>query len=210
MKLKSLVISLGLLVSLGGLLAACATSGMDQQKAPPSFNTQTPYSQDYNAYIERFSEGEVEYAGLYNNFEYKATLLNSNIREALVWKQGHYYEWNEAQVSQAREKSNQEMSSQTKIFMAFFTPNPKNDNLADSKTIWRIYLDCAGRRYEGKATRLRLLLAELQALYPYMTRWATPYELTFDVPTSAIEKEPSSLTITGPLGARVVNFKPLN
>ena len=206
MKMRSLAI---LFVSLGAL-SACSTPAMDQQKAPPSNNTQTPVIQDYTARVERFSEGEVEYAGLYNNFEYKATLLNSDIRDALIWKQGHYYEWNEAQIAQAREKSNQEMSSQTKIFMAFFTPNPKNDNLADSKTIWRIYLDCGGRRYEGKASRIRLLLAEMQALYPYMTRWATPYELTFEVPTAAIEKQPASLTITGPLGARVVNFKPLS
>ena len=191
------------------VLSACATPGMDQSKVEPSNNTQPLTTEAYVGRIERYSEGDVEYAGLYNNFEYKATLQNSNIRDALIWKQGHYYEWNEAQISQAREKSNQEMSSQTKLFLAFFTPNPKNDNLADSKSIWKIYLDSDGHRYEGKVTRIRLLLAEMQALYPYMTRWATPYEVTFDVPTAAIEKQSSSLTITGPLGARVVNFKPL-
>jgi hypothetical protein len=190
-------------------LAACATTKMDQEVAPPSNNTKTEVPENYQARIERFSAGDTEYAGLYNNFEYKATLLNSNIRDAILWKQGHYYEWNDAQASLAREKSNQEMSSQTKIFLAFFTPNPKNDNLSDAKTIWRIYLDCAGRRYEGKAVRIRLLLAELQALYPYMTRWATSYEVTFDVPTAAIENQPSTLTITGPLGSRTVGFKAL-
>jgi hypothetical protein len=203
----SAVFSAAAVVALGLTLSACSTPQMDQEKAPPAGNTQTPTSRPYTERIEQFSDGDVEYSGLYNNFEYKATLLNSTIREALLGKQAAYYEWNDAQTSQAREKSNQEMSSQTKVFLAFFTPNAKNDNLTDSKTIWRIYLDCAGRRYEGKATRLRLLLAELQALYPYVTRWATPYELTFDVPTAAIESQPSTLTITGPLGSRVVHFK---
>ena len=186
--------------------AGCATSKMDQEKGSPSKGTQTPTSKPYLERIEQYSAGDVEYSGLYANFEYKATLLNSPIRDALLGQQGAYYEWNDAQASQAREKSNQEMSSQTKIFMGFFTPNSKNDNLTETKTIWRIYLDCAGRRYEGKVTRVRLLLAELQALYPYMTRWATPYEIVFDIPTAAIEGQPSTLTVTGPLGARSVSF----
>jgi hypothetical protein len=191
------------------LVSACATSQMDQEKTAPTANNQAPTSRPYAERIEQYSAGDVEFSGLYANFEFKATLLNSSIRDALLGKQGAYYQWNDAQASQAREKSNQEMSSQTKIFMGFFTPNGKNDNLTDSKTIWRIYLDCGGRRYEGKVTRVRLLLAELQALYPYMTRWATPYELVFDVPTSAIEGQPSTLTVTGPLGARTVSFRPM-
>jgi hypothetical protein len=154
------------------LATSCSTTKVNEQP-PASESTQLEVPLNYETRIERYSAGDTEFAGLYNNFEYKATLLNSNIREALVWKQGHYYEWNDAQKSLAREKSNQEMSSQTKIFMAFFTPNSKNDNLSDSKTIWRVYLDAGGRRYEGKVTHIRLLLAELQALYPYATRWAT-------------------------------------
>lgn len=201
-----LVYSLMLLSSIS--IIACAHAKMDEV-TPADRDTRVLTTEGYQGRIERYSPGNVEYAGLYNNFEFKATLLNSNIREAIVWKQGQYYQWNEAQKNEAREKSNQEMSSQTKIFLAFFTPNPKNDNLDSDKTIWRIYLDAGGRRYEGKAVRVRLLLAEMQALYPYMTRWATPYMLTFDVPTAAIEKGKSSLTITGPLGDRTVDFDAL-
>jgi hypothetical protein len=200
-----IVISCALLLM---LLGACTTAKLDEV-APPSQSTQVIVPESYNARVERFSAGETDYAGLYNNFEYKATLENSYIRETLIWKQAHYYEWNDGQKSLAREKSNQEMSSQTKVFLAFFTPSPKNDNLADSKTIWRIYIDAGGHRYEGKVVRIRLLLAELQALYPYMTRWTTPYEITFDVPTAAIESQVSTLTVTGPLGARSVQFKSL-
>ncbi len=190
------------------LLTSCSTTKINGQP-PPSENTQIEIPLNYETRIDRYSAGDTEYAGLYNNFQYKTTLLNSNIRDALAWKQGHYYQWSDTQKAVAREKSNQEMSSQTKVFLAFFTPNSKNDNLADSKTIWRVYLDAGGRRYEGKVTRIRLLLSELQALYPYATRWTTPYELTFDVPTASIEKQESSLTVTGPLGARTVSFKPL-
>lgn len=202
--MKALVLLLAI-----ATLSACSTTKLNGQP-PASDNTQIEVPLNYEARIERYSAGDTEYAGLYNNFQYKATLLNSNIREAINWKQGHYFAWNESQKAVAREKSNQEMSSQTKIFMQFFTPSSKNDNLADSKTIWRVYLDAGGRRYEGKVTRIRLLLAEIQALYPYATRWPTPYELTFDVPTASIEKQDSTLTVTGPLGARTITFKALD
>ncbi len=186
-------------------LSGCATTKMDAS-APASENTKVDVSRTYEQDIERYSAGDTEYSGFYNNFEFKATILNSHVRSAMLTKRTAYYQWTDAQASSEREKSNQEMSSQTKVFMAFFTPNPKNDNLMDDKTIWRIYLDAGGRRYEGKPKRIRLLLAELQSLYPYMNRWATPYEVTFDVPTAAVESGPSTYTVTGPLGTRSINF----
>ena len=191
------------------ILAACATTSHEATPVSDG-DTQVEVSKNYDAYIERYSAGDVEYAGLYNNFEFKATLLNSDIRKGLVYKRGHYFELSDAQISVEREKMNQEMASETKVVMAFFTPSPKNDNLTDDKAIWRIYLEAGGHRYEGKPKRMRMVLAELQALYPYMTRWATPYEVTFPVPTSAIESTPSKYTVTGPLGSRDVNFRELH
>lgn len=198
---------LGATLSLS-LLTACATTDM-AGVAPPDQSTQIEITKNYDAYIERFSAGDTEYAGLYNNFEYKATLLNSDLRNGTNWKRGMYYEWSDSVKSSEREKSNQEMATETKVVMAFFTPNPRNDNLTDDKAIWRIYLESGGRRYEGKPKRIRMLLAELQALYPYMSRWATPYEVTFNVPTAAIESSPSTYTVTGPLGSRSVLFPAL-
>jgi len=202
---KAFLSGLSLLV-----LSACATTSKSDAVAAADQSTKIEVTQNYNAYVERYSSGDTEYAGLYNNFEYRATLLNSDIRKGLTWKRGSFFQWSETQIATDREKSNQEMSSETKVFMAFFTPSPKNDNLTDDKSIWRIYLDAGGHRYEGKPKRVRLLLAELQALYPYTTRWTTPYEVTFPVPTAAIENLESTYTVTGPLGSRSITFPALH
>lgn len=206
LNLRLLLTLLPVLISFG-----CQTPRPDSSAsdAAASDNTKVATTRSFDEKIDRYSAGDVEYNGLYNNFEYKATLLNSYVREAQITKRAEYYQWNESQTSIEREKSNQEMSSQTKVFMAFFTPNAKNDNLVEDKSIWKLYLDASGRRYEGKVKRIRTLLAEQQSLFPFMTRWATPYEITFDVPTSAIERGPSVFTVTGPLGARAVNFNAL-
>jgi hypothetical protein len=190
--------------------AACATS----EKGPEASSTSgvnndasTPESPEaYSMKIEAYSDGEAEYSGFYNNFEYKATLLNTSIRDALIKRQSEYYQWDRDKLATEREKSNQEMATETAIFMSFFTPDRKNDNLADIKSIWRIYLDVGGRRYQGKVKKLRTLLAELQALYPYHTRWNTSYLVQFPVPTTAIESQDSKLTVTGPLGTKMVSF----
>ena len=98
------------------------------------------------------------------------------------------------------------MSAETTAFLSFSTPERKNDNLADAKAIWRIILESGGRRYVGKAKRDRRLLAELQALYPYHTRWNTPYLITFPVAMTALETQTIKLTLTGPLGSRILEF----
>jgi len=181
------------------------------QTNTPSEEQGRPITQKaYEELIEKFSDGDTQYSGFYNNFEYKATLLNSTVRTALLARQNEYYQWDREKWLSAKEKSDNEAAVETVVFLSFFTPERRNDNLADAKSIWRVYLDVGGRRYEGKVKKLRLLLAELQALYPYHTRWNTPYLVTFPVPTNAVEIQTSTLTVTGPLGSRTVEFPPVN
>ena len=190
----------------GILLGACTSGPTMSETAPASESTQAEVTAAYSKQIEQFSDGEAEYSGFYNNFEYKATLLNTPIRTALLQRQNQYYQWDRDKFTTEREKSEKEQAVETAIFLSFYTPDHKNDNLVDKKSIWRIYLEAGGHRYEGKVKRLRSLLSELQTLYPYHTRWNTPYLVTFPVSTTAIETQASTVTVTGPLGTRVVKF----
>ena len=169
-------------------------------------NMKVPMS--HSEAIRRNSAGDSQFAGLYATFELKATVLNTAVREALIRRQAEYYQWDSAQQTSEREKALQELNSQTEFFLSFSTPERKNDNLADKKSIWRIFLDVGGRRYVGQAKKDKRLIAELQAQFPFHTRWNTSYTLTFPVSTTAIETQPMKLTMTGPLGTRVLEFRP--
>lgn len=191
--------------------AGCSsTSSPNESTASSPLKTSGPESirvpKSHIEVIEANSSGDSEFAGLYNTFELKATILNSTVREALVQRQAEYYQWDAAQVSTEREKATQENSAEAAVFVSFATPERRNDNLADKKSIWRIFLDVGGRRYVGQAKKDRRLIAELQALFPYHTRWNTPYMFSFPVGMSAIENQTMKLTITGPLGSRVLEF----
>lgn len=165
--------------------------------------------QSHKEIIEAGSAGNLEFAGLYNTFDFRATLLNSKTREALIQRQGESYQWDAAKFASERERSTQEASAESVVFLSFFTPERRNDNLAAAKSIWRALLDVGGRRYEAKIKKDRRLLVELQSMFPYHTRWNSPYILTFPVSTMAIESQVVKLTITGPLGTQTVNFQPL-
>jgi hypothetical protein len=188
-----------------GSLIGCSSSSPLKSETAVGLNIPSSHV----SVIEKSSAGDAQFAGLYNTFELKATLLNTQVQEALIERQAEYYQWDASQAATERERATQELGSETKMFLSFSTPERKNDNLADSKTIWRIFLDVGGRRYQGQAKRDRRLIAELQSLFPYHTRWNTAYLLTFPVSTTAIETQDVKLTITGPLGTRVLEYKPL-
>jgi hypothetical protein len=176
--------------------------GGAQQMMPNGGGTSDPYLQ----VIESFSRGEVEYEGLYNQFTYKATLINSPIREAMLLREADYFKWDPAQLEAERTKAADRMTTMTDVFLSFYTPERKNDNLTDSKSIWRVYLDLGGKRYEGKARKAKKLFAEMSTLFPYHTRWNSAYYVEFAVPTATVEAGSSRLTVTGPLGVKEVDF----
>ncbi len=198
-----------LLVASCCLAAACATPekagepGGAVQMLEKGGGTVDPYLK----VIEQFSEGDADYESFYNQFAYRATLVNAPVREATLLREADYFKWDPSQLAAEREKAAQKMERSTEVFMSFFTPERRNDNLVDGKSIWRVYLDVGGKRYQGRPKRAKKLFAELNALFPYHTRWNTPYVIEFALPTAAIEGQISKLTVTGPLGTKDVRFE---
>lgn len=174
--------------------------------------TTHPHSDGRDEYvrtIEKASAGDKQFAGLYDNFEFKATILKRSIARTIHNRMDTYYEWDDETSAENWKKQEEEMRNQSKIWLSFFTPERKNDNLANKKTIWKIYLHAGGRRYEGHVQKANTNFSEAVALIPYHSRWATAYYVNFPVPTDAIENTPLKLVITGPLGRREVNFTSL-
>ena len=99
------------------------------------------------------------------------------------------------------------MAKETEFFISFFVPERKHDDLHKAKTLWKLFLDANGRRYEGKSSRMKTILSDVVSLYPQHNRWSTPYIVSFPVPVSMIENGGAILTITGPAGSTTLSFK---
>ena len=188
------------------LFAGCSTTTRFGEIFQPAQGSGPSIPLNYEEKIEQYSAGDQEYSGLYNNFEFKATLTNAPIRDALIDRQADYYKWDETRRTSDRAKKIDSARTQTNVYLSFFTPTIKNDNLDDVKKIWEIYLTVGGQRYTGTAKRNKMNRAELLALYPYSNAWGTNYDVSFPVSVSTIETQSSEMTITGPLGTRSIIF----
>jgi hypothetical protein len=169
--------------------------------------TETPATpDDYVKVMDAHSAGDVEYVGAYNHFKFRATLMNSTIQNAILDRKAAFYLWDDLKKQQELALIQADNGTTTKVFLSFFTPDRRDDNLSSPKTIWALYLETPQGRYSGTAKRVRTSGTELMTLYPYHNRFTTPYMLEFPVALSATEGQTIKLTITGPLGTKTVEF----
>lgn len=162
---------------------------------------------DYYSSVEKNTSKKQIYDGFMNTMDISATLLTSDVQRLQVEQNARIYQWNQDQFNNEKSKVESEMTKTTEVFLSFFVPERKHDDLNKTSTKWKIFLDAGGKRVEGKATKLKILLSEAQTLYPHHTRWGTPYKLTFPIPTAISENGTAKLTLTGPVGSTTFEFQ---
>ncbi len=184
------------------ILGACAHN---RQQIP---NGVVPLSPDeYGSLIRKNTTKTNQYAGLYQIFQADMTIENSEVQTATLKQRGYFLQWQQSQYLQEREKMLQENSAYAKFFMRFYSPERDYDDLHKGKTIWRVYLEFNGQRIEGKVKKLTEKFVEIQTIYPHFDRFSTPYEITFNVPMSAVERGPSKVTLTSSIGNAQFEFE---
>ncbi len=183
-------------------LSACAS-----YEVTPSGNTLRTTG-SYMDVIEKYTDKTRRYSGFYNTMDMEATVINSSVAEAQLGQSSMLYQWDDKKFAEEKAKYETRLNKETEIFLSFFTPEKKNDDLFKENTIWKIFLDVDGKRFEGKAKKIKLQLAEIEGLYPYHNRFYTPYSVTFPIPMKSIEGKALKMTITGAVGSGELNFNP--
>lgn len=182
-------------------LTGCATS---PEHSVEGVNLIT--EDQYDELIQKNSAQKEIYSGLYNTLNVRATLLRPSTNQGVVQKNARLYQWNKSKYDEEVLKSQQKAQQETEIFVSFFTPEKKHDDLHKNKTLWKIFLDVNGKRYEGKAAKIKLLTTEIQAFYPEHNTFSTPYLVSFGVPANSLEKSDAKLTLTGPITSVSLDF----
>lgn len=162
---------------------------------------------EYGKVLDRSTRRIQKYNGLYNTVEISATLIRAEMAQAILEQSARLYQWDKAQFQLERNKRDESMKNETEIFMSFYTPDKKNDDLHKRNTQWRVYLETTeGRRWEGKVTKLKTPLAQIQGIYTYHNRFSSPYSVTFPVGTQTLKDQPAKLIVTGPVEMAVVSW----
>ncbi len=161
----------------------------------------------YYDLIKANSRRDQVYSGLYNSIDLNGVIVNSEVSTAQVDQQARVFMWDENKYTQEKVKAEEKTRKEAEFFVSFFTPDRKHDDLHKNKTLWKIFLDVDGKRYEGKVAKIKLLTEEIQSLYPLHNRFSTPYSMIFPIPMKQIEAAGSiKLTITGPVGSSTLNY----
>lgn len=147
-----------------------------------------------------------QYSGFYQTFQADVTIMTTEVQNAVLRQQGNFLQWDQRQYQQAREKAVQEANAYAKFFLRFYAPNRDYDDLAKGKTIWKVFLDYSGNRFEGKVTKRMEKLIELQTLFPNMDGFSTAYDVTFNVPMTTLEQGTLKVVLTSGLGQAEFTF----
>ncbi|MEK6773314.1 MAG: hypothetical protein AABY64_05205 [Bdellovibrionota bacterium] len=189
------------LLAASWLFFSCATTS--QNSAGLNLMSES----EFETITETYTEKTQVYSGLYNIMDLSGTLMNSAVARAQLDQNARLYQWDAAKMTTEKVKSDEHLNKETEIFISFFTPERKHDDLHKNQTLWKIFMDINGKRYEGKVKKIKLLTDELRGIYPYHTRFATPYSIVFPVSAKSIESLPVKLTVTGPVGSASLQFK---
>lgn len=160
----------------------------------------------YNATVDKWSDHIEDYNGLNNTVTIMATILNPEMVMAQVDQNGRLFQWDQITYDNEKKKAENQMATQTEVFVSFYSPERKWDDLYKSKTLWKVFLDVNGQRYEGKVSKIKLISREIEKLYHYHTNFATPYMITFPVSANSVGTNPARLVFTGAVGSVTLSF----
>ena len=190
------------------IIFLCALCVASCQSIPGEENAEKFRANTYLPILEKFTDNTSQYNGFHNQFEVHATLLNSKVIKTQVDLLGQYFQWDKVKQNDRLQSEDKKLSENTTVFISFFSPDTELSELTSKKTPINFYLESSGRRYDGKVVDAKHAGVELQKLYPYHNRWSKGYHLEFAIPATTVEKTPSTLTLTGPLGAKTISFSP--
>lgn len=190
-----------IILSIFSTFALSCASRLKTQPGIPDIS-----ASQYTDLLEKKTKKIEVYDGLYNILTVQATWVDSSLSEASLSQSARNFQWNEQLYKEEREKKININSTSTQFFISLFTPERKHSNLSKTKNLWKIFLEVDGQRYEGKATKVKLLQSEIQAQYPFHNRWSTPYLVSFPIATSLIENKPAILILTGAVGSAQLNY----
>lgn len=194
---KALISIVSLIVSLGLLSSCASTSGAKNMQA----------SKAYLSLADQLSVEDELYSGFSNVFHYSATLLSEELSQSQLAELKRVRLWSDAELNKERRKVIESIANETKIFMSFYTPEIRYNDLNESSSVWRVFLDVEGRRYTAKISKSSTNYADTRSLYPKHTPWGKPYILKFPIPFSKLQEAGKArLVITGSLGVSKKEF----
>ena len=158
--------------------------------------------------VQALTVKDEKHMGFSNVYNFSAVLLSQDLLQAQLELDAFDFQWDDSQYQEKRRDYLQTASQNTQVFLSFFTPNNKNNNLDKYDALWKVFLILDGRKYEAKAAKAKTPSSRLGSLYPSHNGFSHAYVLSFAIPLGEIEKASEiRLLLTGNLASSNLPFK---
>lgn len=169
---------------------------------------QKTLQQKYINSVNKASQSDRVYSGIYNVYNMNITMLNSTVSELQLDKLQDFLGLEPNEIIKKRENAYEQLAKRAQFFLAFYTPNRQDNNLVDGASAnWRFFLSHNKKQYLAKVTKPSMKERRIKQLYPYFSRFHKPYILTFDIPMTIIESASVTITILGDNMSRKISFQ---
>ncbi len=185
---------------------AIAVAGCTAAPLKNSSGVEAMSPSSYASLISKHTVKTNQYSGFYQTFQADVTILSSDLQTEILKQRAQFSQWDQSAYQSERDKVMQESGAYSKFFLRFFSPENEYNDLNKAKTIWKVYLDYGGTRFEGKVRKVDEKYVELRTVYPHVDNFSTPYEVTFNVPMTTVEGGQSKVTLTSSLGSAEFSF----
>lgn len=174
-----------------------------------SMDRNTANDNAYLSSVKQYSDRAEFYSGFINVFQMQGTVLNSKILAGQAQKKADSFNWTDAQIAEEAAKNDKSLRAETVVFLSFFSPEMRVNNLDSPSSIWRVFIDVNNKRYVGSASTYVGFQNEAGLFYPYHSVFGKAYLVKFPVPMINIQDYPIKLTVTGTIGSDTIEFPAL-
>jgi hypothetical protein len=169
----------------------------------------TSHDSEYASTLNQFTDRKEFNVGFTNIFQMQGTILNAKVLNGQLQKKADSFNWTEAQKQEAQSKLDNSLKTEATLFLSFFSPENKVNNLDSVNTIWRVFLDVNNKRYVGSVSTYTGFQNEARLFYPYHSIFSKAYLVKFPVPMLNIQDSPMTVTVTGTIGSDTLKFSAL-
>jgi predicted phosphoadenosine phosphosulfate sulfurtransferase len=161
---------------------------------------------EYYAHLDKVCVKDEVYEGLRNAFHYVVCPLDPQVLNYQLELNRIYFLWDDATYNEKRRELDKNKSKETQVFLSFYTPDVKLDDLSAKNSNWRSFIDSNGKRYLASIQKMKNRFEDLRVLYPAHSPWSTGYTLTFPVALDQVDFTQADFTLTGRVGYSKKSF----
>ncbi len=169
-------------------------------------STRSSSDRQHGRLIAQHTQKSESFDGFYNVYQVHLTILKPEVRLALVDRLAEAQHWERQKLNFEREKAIQEMSSQSQVFMSFYSPRAEINDWTQPNSIWRVYMTHNGVRYEGRVQKAPFRKPDIPFLFPHTNRFTSDYLISFNLPSRSLAEGATAITITSSAGESEFQF----